>query len=277
MKTVTLPGGAEVPALGLGTWRMGEDRRRRAAEVAVIRRAVEIGMTLIDTAEMYGDGKAEEEIGEALAGWRGPVYIVSKVYPHNASRRGTIAACERSLRRLRAERIDLYLLHWRGSLPLADTLEAFAELKRNGKIGDFGVSNFDTADMREAWQLPHGPEIAANQILYNLSRRGPEGELIPWCREHRVPIMAYSPVEQGRLLTNPRLVQIARARQAAPAQVALAWLLAQPEVIVIPKTSDLKHLAEDYAASEIELSPQEMEELDRAFPPPRGAQPLQML
>src|SRR5215212_9939956 len=197
MKTITLPSGRVVPALGVGTWNMGEDTRRRPQELAALQRSIDLGMTLIDTAEMYGEGAAEELIAEAIRGRRDRVFLVSKVYPHNAARADAIAACERSLGRLEVDRIDLYLLHWRGSVPLAETLEVFAELKRGGKIGGFGVSNLDTSDMQEAWALPHSPDIETDQILYNLTQRSVEHDLIPWLREHRIPVMAYSPVEQG--------------------------------------------------------------------------------
>ncbi len=266
-----------LPKLGLGTWKMGEDKRRREREVAALRHGIDLGVALIDTAEMYGEGGAEEVVGEAIRGLRDKVFLVSKVYPHNASRRGAIAACERSLRRLGVDSIDLYLLHWRGSVPLQETLDAFAELKRAGKIGAFGVSNFDTADMKEAWGLEHGPKIVTNQILYNLTRRGVERELLPWLRARDIPVMAYSPVEQGRLLRDRKLIQIAAARRATPAQIALAWLLAQPGVCAIPKSSDVSHVEENCAAADIALTPEELSALDRAFPRPAKRVALEML
>ena len=277
MKTITLPNGQVVPALGIGTWKMGEDPRRRAAELAALQQAIDLGMTLIDTAEMYGEGASEELIGEAIRGRRDQVYLVSKVYPHNAGRRGVVQACDRSLRRLGVETLDLYLLHWPGSIPLAETFEAFHRLVQEGKIRAFGVSNFDTGEMEQAWEAPNGRHLAANQILYNLTRRGVEHALLPWCRDHRLPIMAYSPVEQGRLLSNPKLAEIARRRQATPAQIALAWLLAQPGVIAIPKAGDPRHVAENFQAAHIELTPVDLTDLDRAFPRPVKRRPLEML
>jgi diketogulonate reductase-like aldo/keto reductase len=272
MKTVTLAG-REVPALGIGTWKMGESSRLRSQEIAALKRAIDLGMTLIDTAEMYGEGAAEELIAEAIDGRRYQVYLVSKVYPHNAGRPGAVAACERSLKRLAVDRIDLYLLHWRGSVPLAETLDAFADLKRAGKIAAFGVSNFDTEDMDEAWGLPHGREIATNQILYNLTRRGVEHDLLPWLEVNGVPAMAYSPVEQGRLLGQSKLAAIAKQRGATPAQIALAWL----DVIVIPKSSDRRHVEENRAAADLELNSEDMAALDAAFPRPKSRKPLEVL
>lgn len=277
MKTVTFPNGQVVPALGIGTWKIGEDARRRAAEVAALKKAIDLGMTLIDTAEMYGEGTAEELIGEAIRGRRDEVFLVSKVYPHNAGRRGAIQACERSLRRLGVERIDLYLLHWRGSIPLSETFDAFSKLVDDGKIGAFGVSNFDLEDLAEAWTIPAGRHVATNQVLYNLMRRNVEHAVVPWCREHGVPIMAYSPVEQGRLLTRPKLVEIAKKKGATPSQIALAWLLAQPSAIVIPKAGNPQHVVENRDAADIELTESDLAELDRAFPRPRQRRSLEML
>ncbi len=277
MKTVTLRNGQSVPSLGIGTWKMGEDPRRRSSELAALRKATDLGMTLIDTAEMYGEGAAEELIGEAIRGRRDEVFLVSKVYPHNAGRRSAVQACERSLRRLGVDRIDLYLLHWRGSIPLEETFEVFATLAAEGKIDAYGVSNFDTDDMEEVWQVPAGGQTAVNQILYNLTRRGVEHDLLSWCREHHVPVMAYSPVEQGRLLQNGKLIEIAKGREATPAQIAIAWLLTQPEVIVIPKAGDPRHVEENRAAADIRLTAAELADLDRAFPRPRQRRPLEML
>jgi diketogulonate reductase-like aldo/keto reductase len=277
MKTIKFPSGREAPALGLGTWKMGEDKRHRSQEIAALQYGIDLGMTLIDTAEMYGEGAAEELVGEAIRGRRDEVFLVTKVYPHNASRRGAIVACDRSLGRLGVNTIDLYLLHWRGSVPLAETFEAFAELKRAGKIAAFGVSNFDTSDMEEAWALNHGKEIETNQILYNLTRRGVEHDLLPWCRDRHIPVMAYSPVEQGRLVRNHKLIEIAAARKATPAQIALAWLLAQPEIIAIPKASQPEHVQENRAAADLALSDAEMAALNSAFPRPKQRRPLEML
>ena len=276
MKTVVL-GGREVPTLGLGTWRMGESSRLRSQEIAALQRGIDLGMTLIDTAEMYGEGATEELIGEAIQGRRDRVFLVTEVYPHNASRRGTVAACERSLKRLGVDRIDLYLLHWRGSVPLAETLEVFADLKRAGKIAAFGVSNFDTKDMDEAWTAPNGREIATDQILYNLTRRSAEHDLLPWLRVNGIPVMAYSPVEQGRLVKQSKLAAIAQKRGATPAQVALAWLLAQPDAIAIPKAGNPKHVEENRGAANLELSADEMAALDGAFPRPKTRKALEVL
>ncbi|MCW5622964.1 MAG: aldo/keto reductase [Burkholderiales bacterium] len=277
MKHVTLPSGELVPALGLGTWRMGEDAALRAEESATIRASLDLGMSLIDTAEMYGEGLAESLIGEAIAGRRDQAFLVSKVYPHNASRKGAIAACERSLGRLRTDRIDLYLLHWRGSIAFAETMEAFEALQRSGKIRHYGVSNLDLDDMQELSDVPGGEKVAVNQLLYNLTRRGIEFDLLPWLRERRIPVMAYSPIEQARLLRNRKLEQFARQAGMMPAQAALAWLLVQPDVIVIPKTSSRERLRENFAALEYSLDVEQLAELDRLFPPPKRAQPLEML
>ena len=277
LPTVNLPGGETVPAFGLGTWHMGEDRRRAADETAAVRLGIELGMNLIDTAEMYGNGHAEEIVAEASKGLRDRLFIVSKVLPYNASQRGVVEACERSLKRLNTDRIDLYLLHWRGSVPLADTLAGFERLRRDGKIRHHGVSNFNTEDMREWVALSGGETVAANQILYNLSRRGPEFELIPWCRERGVAIMAYSPLEQGRMLNNRGLREIASRHGATPAQVALAWLLRQEGMIVIPKATKLDHARENRAAADLRLDDEDLAALDRAFPPPTSRTPLGML
>ena len=274
---VTLPDGESVPAFGLGTWHMGEDRRRAADETAAVKLGIELGMTLIDTAEMYGNGAAEEIVANAAVGLRDRLFIVSKVLPYNASRKGVVEACERSLKRLKTDRIDLYLLHWRGSVPLAETVEAFVRLQRDGKIRHHGVSNFNTEDMKEWVALAGGETVASNQILYNLSRRGPEFELIPWCQERRISIMAYSPLEQGRMLGNRGLQQVARQHDATPAQVALAWLLRQDGMIVIPKATRLEHVRENRAALDLKLSDDDLAALDRAFPPPKARTPLGML
>ena len=274
---VTLPSGEQVPAFGQGTWHMGEDRRRAADETAALRLGIELGLTLIDTAEMYGNGRAEEIVAEAMGGERDRLFIVSKVSPYNASQKGVVEACERSLRRLKTDRIDLYLLHWRGSVPLADTLAGFARLQRDGKIRHHGVSNFDLNDMKEWVGLAGGDGVAANQILYNLSRRGPEFELIPWCRERRVAIMAYTPLEQGRMLHHKGLGEVAARHGATPAQVALAWLLRQDGMIVIPKATQAEHVRENRAALDLRLTADDLAVLDRAFPPPKGRSALGML
>ena len=277
MKTVRLRSGDSVPALGQGTWNMGESPGARAEELASLRLGLDLGLTLIDTAEMYGEGQAEQLVGEALAGRRDDAFIVSKVYPHNASRKGAVAACERSLKRLKTDRIDLYLLHWRGSVPLAETMEAFMALKKAGKIRHYGVSNLDLADMRELEDVAGGPEVAANQLLYNLTRRGIEWDLLPYLRKAGIPLMAYSPIEQARLLRNPRLENFARDRAMTPAQVALAWLLAKENVMVIPKTGHRDRVRENAGALEVKLSNEHMAELDRLFPAPKGPAVLEML
>lgn len=276
MRSCKLSSGAEMPVLGLGTWRMGESPRRRAEELDALKYGLDLGYPMIDTAEMYGDGGAEEIVGEAIAGRAARPFIVSKVYPHNASRAGTIAACERSLKRLQIERIDLYLLHWRGGARLEETFEAFHRLRAAGKIGDFGVSNFDLEDMEDATLLDKGLN-ASNQVLYCLSRRGPEFDLLPWMRKHGVPLMAYSPLDQGGLVTKAALRKLADGIGCTPAQLAIAWLLAQPGVVTIPKSSSRDRVKENLGALEVKLPPQVLAELDRAFPPPKGKQALQML
>jgi diketogulonate reductase-like aldo/keto reductase len=275
--TVTLPCGISVPALGLGTWQMGEDGREAGVEVESLKRGLDLGMSLIDTAEMYAEGGAEEITGQAIAGRRDEVFLVSKVYPWNASREGVVAACERSLQRLKTERLDLYLLHWRGKHPLEETVAGFEELRRAGKIGGWGVSNFDLSDMEELMAVPDGKNCAANQVLYNLSRRGVEYDLLPWCQERGIPLMAYSPIEQGRLVRNGELIRIAKAYQATPAQVALAFLMERDGVIAIPKSSNPQRVAENAQAADLELSDEDWEALDAAFPPPGGKTPLQMI
>jgi len=274
---VTLPSGERVPAFGQGTWHMGEDHRRAAEEAAALKLGIELGMTLIDTAEMYGNGRAEEIVAEAAQGERDRLFIVSKVLPYNASQKGVVEACERSLKRLKTDRIDLYLLHWRGPVPLADTLAGFARLQRDGKIRHHGVSNFDLDDMQEWVALAGGETVAANQILYNLTRRGPEWDLIPWCRERQIAIMAYTPLGQGRMLQDKALAEVAARHGASPAQVALAWLLRQQGAIVIPKASRLEHVRENRGALDIALTEEDLTALDRAFPLPKGKSSLGML
>ncbi len=275
--TTALPGGEAVPVLGQGTWNMAEGQRPAREEIAALQLGLDLGMTLIDTAEMYADGGAEELTGQALAGRRDEAFLVSKVLPSHATRRATVAACEASLRRLATDRIDLYLLHWRGGTPLAETLEAFQHLTAAGKIRHWGVSNLDLSDMEELVGLPGGTAVATNQVLYNLTRRGIEYDLLPWCRQRRLPIMAYSPIEQGRMLRNPALREVAGRHGATAAQVALAWLLRQDGVIAIPKASTPEHVRENRAALDITLTPDDLATLDRAFPPPTSAEPLAML
>jgi diketogulonate reductase-like aldo/keto reductase len=277
MRTTKLPSGEAIPVLGQGTWHMAEDPRRRADEIAALRCGLDLGMTLIDTAEMYADGAAEQLVGEAIAGRRDEVFLVGKVLPHNATRRGTIAACERSLRRLGTDQLDLYLLHWRGQVPLAETLEAFIALIRAGKIRHWGVSNFDVADMEELDGTPGGGAVATDQVLYNLTRRGIEYDLLPWCRKRGIPIMAYSPVEQGRLLNHPQLQGIADRHCATSAQVALAWVVRQDGLVAIPKAGTPAHVRENRAALDILLTDEDLAALDRVFPPPTGPQPLEMI
>ncbi len=272
-----LPSGEPIPVFGLGTWMMGEVDKKRADEVAALKLGLDLGATLIDTAEMYGDGEAEDIVGEAIAGRRDGLFLVSKVLPENASRKDTVAACEGSLKRLRTDRIDLYLLHWRGSTPLQHTLEAFIQLQREGKIRHWGVSNFDTDDMEELLALPGGDTCATNQVLYNLKRRRIEYDLVPFCRERNIPIIAYSPIEQGRLLGVAALKEIASRHEATTAQVALAWLLGKPATIVIPKATNAVHLRENFAALDLELTDDDVAVLDRAFPPPEKKYALEML
>lgn len=280
---VRLPDGTRVPALGLGTWRYGESARARAAERRALRRAVECGYRLFDTAEMYGEGGAESVLGDALAEAvaagdvrRDELFVVSKVYPHNASRDGTVAACERSLQRLKLDRVDLYLLHWRGRHPLAHTVEAFEALRARGRIRHWGVSNFDTADMAELWQLPGGDRCAANQVYVSLSQRGVDFDLVPWQRGRRVPFMAYSPIDQGTLARAKALRPLAERLGATPAQLALAWLVGRGDTIAIPKAVREPHLRENLAAANLVLDDAARAELDRLFPPPERKRPLAM-
>lgn len=274
--TVTLPDGETVPALGHGTWKMGEQRSRRTDEVRALQLGIDLGMTLIDTAEMYANGSAEEITGEAIKGRHNDVFLVSKVLPSNASRSGTVAACERSLKRLGVETIDLYLLHWPGSHPIAETVAGFRALQQAGKIRQFGVSNFDVADMEELLDAG-GTDVATNQVLYNLTRRGIEYDLVPWQAQRRIPIMAYSPIEQGRLARHSALSDIAVRHNATPAQIALAWALAQPATIVIPKAGSESHVRENRAGADIALAPEDFAALDAAFRPPRRKSSLEMI
>ena len=275
--TTRLPLGEAIPTLGQGTWGMAEDARHRKDEVAALRVGFDLGMTLVDTAEMYADGGAEALVGEAIAGRRDELFLISKVLPENATRPGTLAACEHSLQRLGTDRLDLYLLHWRGNVPLEETLDAFAALVDAGKIRYWGVSNFDVVDMIELRGLADGRNAATDQVLYNLTRRGIEYDLMPWCRNRNIPIMAYSPIEQGRLLDHEELKDVAVRHNAQPAQVALAWLLRQDGVVAIPKAANVAHVRENHAALALYLTREDLAALDRAFPAPTEATPLAML
>ena len=276
MKTVRLPDGTNVPALGQGTWMMAEDPQRRADEIAALRAGIDLGMTLIDTAEMYADGESERLVGEAVAGRRDDVFLVSKAYPQNASSSGLPHACEASLGRLGTDRLDLYLLHWRGRVPLGETVEAMERLVDAGKILRWGVSNLDTDDMEEL-VAAGGKACATDQILYNLTRRGPEHDLLPWLAARRMPVMAYSPVEQGRLVADEGLRAVANELGVTTAQVALAWLLARDGVIAIPKAGTVEHVRENRAAADLVLSSEAIVQLNAMFPPPSDPVPLAML
>jgi diketogulonate reductase-like aldo/keto reductase len=282
LRTVALPSGEEWPALGLGTWRMGETASRRSAEVRALRQAFELGYRVIDTAEMYGEGGAEVVVGEALAGAAGnglareDFFVVSKVYPHNASADGVVAACERSLRRLGLDRLDLYLLHWRGGVPLADTVAGFERLQRAGRVRHWGVSNLDLEDLHELDQAPGGRACSANQVYYSLSERGPELVLLPWMRARQMPLMAYSPIDQGALADHPSLRSVAERHTATPAQIALAWVLHQPGVMAIPKAAQTLHLRHNWAAARISLDADDLAALERLFPAPRRRKALAM-
>ena len=277
LRTATLPGGETVPVLGQGTWRMGEHSDRRRAEVAALRLGIELGMTLIDTAEMYGDGGAERVVGAAIEDRRDDVFIVTKFYPHNATPKKMIAACETSLRRLGTDRIDLYLLHWRGDVPLRETLEGFDLLLRAEKIRYAGVSNFDVSDMEELFALEGGTRVVTDEVLYNLVRRGIETELLPWHRRRKRPVIAYSPIEEGLLAGRGhfRINEIGERHGATPAQVALAWTIREPGVIAIPKASSRAHLRDNRAAAELQLTKRDLDELDESFSAPVGPVPLE--
>jgi diketogulonate reductase-like aldo/keto reductase len=276
MRTVTLPSGEAIPILGQGTWHMAEDPDSRQQEIAALRLGLDLDMTLIDTAEMYADGATELLVGEAIAGRRDEVFLVSKVLPHNATHQGTIAACQGSLSRLGTDHLDLYLLHWRGQVPLEETLAGFAELMRMGLIRHWGVSNFDVPDMQDLSQLPGSAGVQTDQVLYNLMRRGIEWDLLPWCQEYQIPIMAYSPIEQGELLGNPALRGVAERHDATPAQVALAWVITHENVNAIPKMATPGHVYQNRAAVGIDLTPNDLLVLDMAFPPPLHKVPLEM-
>jgi diketogulonate reductase-like aldo/keto reductase len=273
---VRLPSGEAVPALGQGTWHLEEDAQRRADEIAALRLGLDLGMTLIDTAEMYANGATEQLVGEAIRGRRDDVFLVSKVLPQNASVRGTVTACEASLRRLQTDRLDLYLLHWRDNYPLHETLQAFSTLAQQRKIRYWGVSNFDVDDMEELVALPGGEEVQTNQGLYNLTRRAIEWDLLPWCDQRSIPVMAYSPIEQGRLLSQPALKDVAKRHQATPAQIALAWVLRAGGIAIL-RAGSLIHVRENRAALDIALTEHDLVELDRAFPPPHDKRPLETL
>ncbi|MEZ5923642.1 MAG: aldo/keto reductase [Hyphomicrobiaceae bacterium] len=277
MRQVTLRTGETVPQLGLGTWKMGDDPASRAAEVKALRHGIDLGMTLIDTAEMYAEGGAEEVVAEATKGRRDQLFIVSKVYPHNASRQGAIEACERSLKRLKTDRIDLYLLHWPGSHPLADTVAAFEALRESGKIRHWGISNFDAKGMAKVMSQTGGGHCAANQVLYNLGVRGIEWDLIAACRAAQVAVMAYTPLGRGSVTTNPAVVEIAKRHAVSPSTVAIAWTMRDPNVISIPKSASIAHVESNRKAAEIVLSAEDLARLDTAFPPPRKAVPLDVI
>ena len=277
MKTVTFPNGSIVPALGQGTWGMGEGLSPADIEADSLRAGLDLGLKLIDTAEMYGNGGSERVVGKALAGRRDDAFVVSKILPSHASRKGTIEACERSLKNLKIEKIDLYLLHWQSSVPLSETVEALEKLVTQGKIGAWGVSNFDTALMENLAQIAPKGHIATNQILYNLSRRGPEFDLIPWCEDHNIPVMAYAPIEQGRIMKNHDLLDIAGKLNVAPSVLALAWVIRNPLMIAIPKTSSIKHLRENTKALDLTLDQDVLQRLDKIFLPPTRKQPLEVI
>lgn len=277
VRTTELPSGESVPVLGMGTWHLAEGRHPRHEEIDALRTGLALGMNLIDTAEMYADGGAEVLVGEAIRGHRDEVFLVSKVLPHNATRAGTPAACERSLQRLGTDRLDLYLLHWRARVPLQETVEAFERLVQQGKIRYWGVSNLDIDDMEELVELDGGQNVATDQVLYNLSRRGIEWDLLPWCQQRRIPIMAYSPIEQGRFLHHPALQEIGARHAANPAQIALAWVIRNPKVIAIPEAGTPAHVRDNAGALKLHLTERDLEALDREFPPPEGPVPLEML
>ncbi|MFC3994220.1 aldo/keto reductase [Actinoplanes siamensis] len=277
IRRIVLPSGEKIPVLGQGTWHLAEVREQREAEIAALRLGLELGMTLIDTAEMYAEGETERLVGDAIGGRRDQVFLISKVLPSHASHQGTIDACTASLRRLKTDRLDMYLLHWRGSVPLRQTIEAFVELKERGWIRHWGVSNFDVMDLIELWRIPSGPDAQTDQVLYNLAHRSPEYNLLPWCREQDLPVMSYSPMDQGDLLSHPAVRGVAERNDITPAQVALAWVLRQPLVCAIPKSGSAARVQQNAAAAAIRLSPEDLTELDLAFPPPIKARPLETL
>lgn len=274
---VTLPSGESIPSMGLGTWHMGERIGNPKTEVDALVRGLDLGAALIDTAEMYARGGAERVVGSAIKGRRDEVFIVSKILPHNASFDGTIRACENSLQRMEIESIDLYLLHWPGNHPLEYTVSAFEQLKTDGKIRHWGVSNFDTSDMQELYGIPEGKNCQINQVLYNLSRRGIEWDLLPWCRSMGLPIMAYSPIEQGRLLENKKLKALAREIGVSAAQLSIAWSIRNNDIITIPKASNLEHVSQNIEAWTIKLEIAILDELDKLFKPPVRKKGLDVL
>lgn len=276
MRSVTLKTGEKVPVLGLGTWRMGERKSERGAELKAIKLGLELGIRLVDTAEMYGEGVAEEIVGEAMGALRDEIYLVGKVYPHNASRKGTVAACERSLKRLKTDRLDLYLLHWRGSHPLAETVEAFEALKKAGKIRNWGVSNLDAGDLDELAGVPNGSNCVSDQVLYHLGSRSIEWQLLPKCQKSKIMVMAYSPLGQGPLLRKPAFGKIASKHNCDAAAVALAWVLRHPGVVTIPKATQPDHVRANLKAVDVKLDAEDLAALDAAFPPPKRASPLEM-
>ncbi|MCU1304599.1 MAG: oxidoreductase [Candidatus Sulfotelmatobacter sp.] len=277
VRTTTLSNGEPIPVLGQGTWGMAERKHPRKVEIQALRTGIDLGMTLIDTAEMYANGGAEKLVGEAISGHRDQVFLVSKVLPHNATRSGTMNACERSLRRLKTDRLDLYLLHWRERVPLDETISAFQALLHDGKIRYWGVSNFDVSDMKEVVSLSGGEAVATDQVLYNLSRRGIEYDLLPWCQKRHIPIMAYSPIEQGRMLDDTTLRKIAKHHGATPAQVALAWVIRQDKVVAIPRAGVPEHVLQNRGALDLHLTNEDLADLDRVFPPPSEPRSLEMI
>lgn len=278
MKTVTLHDGSKIPALGQGTWKMGETAAKAETEIAVLRAGIERGMTLIDTAEMYASGGAERIVARAIEGQRDRVFLVSKVSPQNASAAGIAKSCAASLKRLGTDHLDLYLLHWPGRHPLDETVAAFERLRAAGTIRYWGVSNFDVDLMEELAALPQGARCATDQILYHPDERGPEFDLLPWCRNHKMPIMAYSPLGQGgRLLRSPALAAIARRHRATPGQIAIAWSLRDGNTITIPKTATPERVPENADAATIALTPDDLAEIEATHPPPRRKTRLGML
>jgi len=286
-KTVALPTGESVPALGLGTWQMGNVESKAGAEIAAIRHAIDTGWRLFDTAEMYGEGGAETVLGRAIADAlranavrREDLVVVSKVYPHHATRKEMPLACARSRERLGLDRIDLYLLHWQSDTPIDETVDAFEALKSDGAITHWGVSNFDLDDLRELEGIAtpkHRVACATNQVYYALDERGIEFSLVPYQRSLRMPTMAYCPLGGGKLVRDETLAAIGAARGASAAQVALAWLLTRPDVIAIPKAADPRHLDDNRAALDIELTAEELDAIDEAFPPPTRKRALAMV
>lgn len=277
IKQIHFPSGDHVPALGQGTWNMGESDSAAAQEIKALQYGIDLGFTLIDTAEMYANGGSETIVGKAIQGRRDRVFLVSKVLPSNASMTGTVNACEASLRRMKTDYLDLYLLHWPGSIPLEETVNAMTSLVKQGKIRQWGVSNFDVGDLQKLLQLIEPKQLATNQVLYNLSRRGIEFDLLPWHEQHHIPLMAYAPIEQGRLLKNQALIQLANKHNVQPAQIALAWVLQHSNIIAIPKASSIQHVKDNANALSIELTNDDMAYLNQHFPPPKSKEPLAIL